>query len=216
MQLDAEYLRQHYSSLTDEALLDIDRAELVELAQRIYDAEVRGRGLLAAGAGGRRPAPRPTPEPSDDLRSNDLSVSDEAYDREGEPSWLDEAAEVYSVVVGPGTLGSEIADARSVLEAAGIPCSVELVEMPEEKSPARKRWRLMVPGSLNLQATSTLDRDMFNNDFEAEWKTHLETFSDRELLAMSPEVVFCGLFDRVERVSKAYEEELARRGLNAE
>jgi len=28
---------------------------------------------------------------------------------------------------------------------------------------------------------------------------------------MSPETAFCGLFDRIERVRRAYEEELARR-----
>jgi len=33
---------------------------------------------------------------------------------------------------------------------------------------------------------------------------------------MSPEAAFCGLFDRVERVTKAYDEEIARRGLRAE
>jgi len=32
MQLDPEYLRQHYASLSDEALLAVDRAELVEMA----------------------------------------------------------------------------------------------------------------------------------------------------------------------------------------
>jgi len=30
---------------------------------------------------------------------------------------------------------------------------------------------------------------------------------------MQPEIAFCGLFDRVERVTRAYEEELARRRL---
>lgn len=29
---------------------------------------------------------------------------------------------------------------------------------------------------------------------------------------MSPEAAFCGLFDRVERVTKAYDDEIARRG----
>jgi len=29
---------------------------------------------------------------------------------------------------------------------------------------------------------------------------------------MSPEAAFCELFDRVERVTKAYDEEIARRG----
>jgi hypothetical protein len=60
-----------------------------------------------------------------------------------------------------------------------------------------------------------LDRDIYNDEFEAEWKTHLETFSDKELRAMNPQVVFCGLFDRLERAKNAYAEELARRKLRA-
>jgi hypothetical protein len=33
---------------------------------------------------------------------------------------------------------------------------------------------------------------------------------------MSPEVAFCGLFDRIDRVTRAYEDEIARRGLKPE
>ena len=36
-----------------------------------------------------------------------------------------------------------------------------------------------------------------------------------DLRAMNPEVVFCGLFDRVERVIRVYDEEIARRGLKS-
>jgi hypothetical protein len=71
----------------------------------------------------------------------------------------------------------------------------------------------MVPGDLNLEAGSILDRDIFNADFEAQWKAHLEILSDEELGAVNPEDAFCGLFDRVERVLNTYEAELARRGL---
>jgi hypothetical protein len=56
-----------------------------------------------------------------------------------------------------------------------------------------------------------LDRDLYNKEFEETWKTHLEMLNDEELREMKPEVVFCGLFDRVERVKRAYEEELDRR-----
>ena len=57
------------------------------------------------------------------------------------------------------------------------------------------------------------DRDILNEEFEAEWKTLLETLSDEDLRGMKPEIAFCGLFDRVERVTRAYEEEMARRRL---
>jgi hypothetical protein len=45
MELDPEYLRQHYASLSDEALLAVDRTELVELANMIVDEEVSRRDL---------------------------------------------------------------------------------------------------------------------------------------------------------------------------
>ena len=69
----------------------------------------------------------------------------------------------------------------------------------------------MVPGNLNQRATSILERDIFNAEFEAEWKTHLEMLSDEEVYAMDPKAAFCGLFDRVERVTRVFDEEIARR-----
>jgi hypothetical protein len=40
-----ETFRQQYEELTDEALLSIDRKDLIEVAQQYYDAEVARRGL---------------------------------------------------------------------------------------------------------------------------------------------------------------------------
>jgi hypothetical protein len=45
MQLDPEYLRQHYASLSDDALLRIDRADLVDMARILLDEEVGRREL---------------------------------------------------------------------------------------------------------------------------------------------------------------------------
>jgi len=45
MRIDPEDLRRHYESLSDEGLLDIDRDQLVEVAQGIYDQEIARRGL---------------------------------------------------------------------------------------------------------------------------------------------------------------------------
>jgi hypothetical protein len=213
MPVDPEYLREHYASLSDEALLAIDRAELVKAAQECYDDELGQRGL-ASGRGVRRTeAQHSVPRPP-------YHADHEAPGASDIPGWLEEAAEVYSRVdlSGAGPT-SDVVDARDALEAAGIPCYLDLFEIPEEKSEVQKpahRWRLMVPGNFNLHATSVVERDIFNADFEAEWKTHLETLSDEELRAMTPRAAFCGLFDRVERVTKAYEEEIARRGLRAE
>jgi hypothetical protein len=193
MAVDPEYLRRHYSSLSDDALLEIDRAELVDIAQTCYDDELRVRKLSSPHAAA------------------------ESVDK---PDWLGEAAEVFSRVDVPGTAPApDVANARDALEAAGIPCYLDVGGIPADQSDTgrpMRQWRLMVPGNLNLHATSILERDIFNVDFEAEWKTHLEMLSDKELSAMNPQVVFCGLFDRVERVTKTYDEEMIRRGLKSE
>jgi hypothetical protein len=47
MKADLEDFRRLYSSLNDEALLAIDRGELVPTAQQVYDAELSTRGLDA-------------------------------------------------------------------------------------------------------------------------------------------------------------------------
>lgn len=207
MQVDPEYLRQHYASLSDEALLEIDRAELVEIAQGCLDYEIRQRGLDSGGEA--------------------LLVADEKLETDNEPSgdgdipgWLEEGAEVYSAVVRRGAIDAPDAmvDARDVLEAAGIPCHLDMCEEqpPADRSPEpTHRWRLTVPGQFAFRATSVLDRDIFNADFEAAWRTHLEALSDQEVRAMNPQLVFCGLFDRMERVTRAYREELSRRGLKS-
>jgi hypothetical protein len=209
MQIDLQRLKQQYSSLSDSALLAIDRSELVETAQQCYDAEIAERGLSRR----RRPKPAdPGAEEEEAQYDDNQQYADE------EPDWLEEASEVYSRTALTETAASEdVVDARDALEAAGIPCYLERTEIAEEApSPATHRWRVLVPGQLNQQATSILERDMFNADFEAGWKAHLQTLSDTELDAMKPETAFCGLFDRVERVTRAYEEELARRNLKSE
>jgi hypothetical protein len=191
MPADTEYLRRHYASLSDQALLDIDRTELVESAQKCYDEELVQRKL----------APQ-------------RGRVEDATSLEKKPAWADEANEVFSQVGYPGAVPApEIANAREALEAAGIPCYLDLSDQEEEPRDPRpmKIWRLMVPGNLNQHATSILERDIFNTEFEAEWRTHLEMLSDEELRAMDPKLAFCGLFDRAERVTRAFDEELARR-----
>ena len=46
MQIDPEDFRKHYASLSDQALLEWDRNELVEVAQRCYDAELARRRTI--------------------------------------------------------------------------------------------------------------------------------------------------------------------------
>jgi hypothetical protein len=219
MQLDPEYLRQHYASLSDEAILAIDRADLVEMAQMIFDDEVGRRKLAPLRDKQRTHGPHIIPGQPDVL-DEEAEIDGEPPGAGEKPAWLEESAEVYSYTVLPGTANAPAAaNARDVLEAAGIPCYLDLFETPQEKSALPEpthRWRLMVPGKLNLRATSVLEREIFNPEFEADWKTHLEALSDEELRAMHPQVAFCGLFDRIERVNRVYDEEIKRRRLKSE
>lgn len=43
--IDPDYLREHYGGLSNEALMGMDRGELVELARAIYDEEIERRRL---------------------------------------------------------------------------------------------------------------------------------------------------------------------------
>ena len=219
MELDPEYLRQHYDSLSDEALLAVDRNELVEMAQTILDEDVARRGLAQRRVARRTHTSRSLPTQMDSP-DREPQEDGEARGPGDKPGWLEDASEVYSFADLPGTArAADAENARDALEAAGIPCCLDLAEISPEKSAApepTQRWRIMVPGKLNLRAASVLEREIFNLEFEADWKTHLETLSDEDLRAMNPEAAFCGLFDRVERVNRVYDEELARRGLKSD
>jgi hypothetical protein len=45
LEIDPNEFRRHYSELSDDALLDLNRDELVDLARDCYDAELANRGL---------------------------------------------------------------------------------------------------------------------------------------------------------------------------
>src|SRR5258708_27294340 len=180
MQMDPEYLREHYASLSDEALRAIDRASLVEVAQRCYDDELRKRSAT-----------------THNLPDEEVEFEVEPPGAEDKPVWLEDAAEVYSWVVLPGSAApSSAEDAHDALEDAGIPCYLDLFEDPPEQSiypEPTHRLRLMVPVKLNMRAASVLEREIQNPEFEAEWKMHLEALSDHELRETNPQVTFCGL-----------------------
>jgi hypothetical protein len=45
MQFDPAEFQKHYASLSDDALLEIDREQLVAVAQQVYDDELAQRGI---------------------------------------------------------------------------------------------------------------------------------------------------------------------------
>ena len=207
MQPDLEFLRRHYAALSDEALLEIDRAELVDAARSLYDHELVERKLVTKHSMVRARVDKPEAE------------EPEAYvPPEGDelPEWAEDAQEVFSQVTDlNATTASAAADARIALSAAGIPCYIESEEIEPDPVPPKATllWRVMVPGDRNLEATSIIQRDLHNQTFAENWQHHLEELSDDELREMNPQVTFCGLFDRIERVQRAYDEELKRRRL---
>jgi hypothetical protein len=205
---DTAYLRRHYASLSDGALLEIDQTDLVEDAQEIYDKELAQRGLTP-----------PEKDDGDELEQVDdegeESLEEQDQDRRADrkPDWLREATVAATFAARPGMDSADYAlEARDALDAAGIPCylSTNTVDPPWDAQP-RKELRLMVPGKLSFEAASVLDKEIFNREDEALWKAHFETLSDEELRAVDLPVLFVGLMDRIERATRAYREELALR-----
>jgi hypothetical protein len=194
MKLNVDEIRRHYASLSDEALHAIDRTELVETAQQCYDHEVAQRAPLEKI--------RATPVHRDETEEE----AEEALGSDP-PDWIAEAACVCTF----GNAASDALNARVALENNGVPCYVEFREMePDVAAPARSEYCVMVPGGLNLWATSVLDKEIFNEQVESGWRTHLQALSDEELLGKK-EILLEGILDRVARLARAYDEEVARR-----
>ena len=106
-------------------------------------------------------------------------------------------------------------DACVALKAAGIPCHVITEEQPPPKPEVMPRYliQLMVPPQLAMHAMSVLDRDVFNEGWETEWRSSLEVLSDNDLRALNPDVLCAGLIDRAACLRRAYEEEMVHRKL---
>jgi len=195
LQVTPEELRRYYASVSDEMLREVDPANLTDAARRCYESEVAKRGL----------APDAGPPPGGEGVEESFEV---------EPDWMEYAACPCSFTAVPGSDHAHEAErAREVLQAAGIPCrlSVASPDPRHEDVPRFDEYRALVPASLNLKAISVLDKEIFNADLEADWKAHFAELSDEELRALNPEIVCAGLRDRVERLTRAYTDEMARR-----
>jgi len=210
MRIDPADIKKRFAAMDDEALLDVDRDELSEMAQGIFDEEIARRGL---GEG----------EDADGIPELEVSYGEdgEPVDVDGEegveePEWMEDAVCVCTFETTPGsTAVGDVVKARAVLLAAEIPCTMAVTELPpaREGQPPRKEVALFVPGPVHLHAVSVLDRDLFNATHEEEWQRHFEAISDADLLALRPEVFTAGLLDRVARMKRVYAGEVARRDL---
>jgi hypothetical protein len=209
LRIDVEGLRRHYESLSDEALLELDRSQLVEMAQKIYDEEIGRRDLdLDAEVLG-------TVGPDEEGAGDDAGEWEAGGD--GAPDWLEDAACACAFTMHPGHPDTtEVEEACAALRDARIPCHVVVNDIPAPgggRHAAQQEYCVMVPGALNLHAASVLDRDLFNARHEADWRHHLATLTDDDLLALRPEVFTAGLRDRIVRLEKAYAAEVTRRAL---
>jgi hypothetical protein len=214
LQINPEYLRRHYATLSDEALLAIDRDELVAVAQKCYDEEVARRGPLPRKDAEHWTSHHTRVRPLDRLEDQTGSEGDSEISGIDGPEWLEGAACACAFSIQPSNdAAADAGAAREVLEAAGIPCHLAAHELAPIA--AQREYRVMVPGKFSLLATSILDREIFNAEIEAEWKTHFAELSSDELRAVEPEVLFGGLLDRIGRVTQAYREEIARRNLES-
>jgi hypothetical protein len=195
LQVTPDELRRYYASVSDEMLLEIDPASLTDAARTCYQSEVANRGL----------SPDAVPLPVEEYIEGSFEV---------EPDWMEYAACPCSFTAVPGSNHAHDAErARDVLRAAGVPChlSVASPDPPSEQVQRFDEYRALVPASLNLKAISVLDKEIFNADLEADWSAHFAELSDAELRALNPEIICAGLLDRVERLTRAYTGEIARR-----
>ncbi len=212
MRIDTRDLRRHYESMPDEELLAIDSAELTDAAATIYQEEIARRGLTADHT------------PADDLEDAPLEQADHVGDFEPEwdsdtgpaPEWLEDGVCVCAFAAhAPAGYVSRAEAAATVLQSAGIPCHVVTAQDDAgvaERSP-QPVLRVMVPPGHYLHASSILDRDLFNEEREAEWRTHMEALSDDDLRALDPNVFCAGYLDHIARIRRAYEDEMERRHL---
>ena len=207
MRIDPEDIRRRFAALDDEELSEVERGELSELAQQIFDEVCAGRQLSFV---------EEAELPLGDADGSSAIAGDAELDDEARPEWMEDGVCVCTFEASPGSAAvGDVAKARAVLLAADIPCSLAAAELPPQREghPPRKEVSLFVPGALHLHASGVLDRDLFNATHEEEWQRHFEAISDEDLLALRPEIFTAGLLDRVARMKRVHASEVERRGL---
>jgi hypothetical protein len=143
MKVDVEDFRRVYESMNDEALLAVNRDDLVEVAQQCYDVEVARRGL-AAGQTADAPG----------------ADSPEA------PGESEEMAEVATF-----TNVDDARMARALLKAAEIPCYLQNDDPAAGNwmgAPGLGGFRLSVPPSWVEQAREVLDTQISDEELAAQ------------------------------------------------
>ena len=141
MQIGPEDFKRHYALLSDDALLEIDRDELVDAARACYDAELAERNLAEPAAEKSAPS------------------ADRGVDA---PGPTEGGLEVVATF-----LSLEDANlARGLLQSADIPCSLENEYMAQRSG--NGALRLMVPAAAYDQACEILESEISEEDLIAQ------------------------------------------------
>ncbi len=155
MQVNPEDFRRRFENLSDDALLEIVRDDLTEVARDFYDAELAKRGLTPQVQPGAS-----VPIPTEKSPEGDLEL----------------AAEFGS--------SQEMAVARSLLRASGIPSYVQ-ADFSGILAATEEDTKLYVPASYLEQAQELLATPLSEEDLAAqaeaageEWE---ESDDDEEL-----------------------------------
>ena len=151
MQVDPEEFRRRFDELSDEALLEVNRDELVEVAQELYDAELERRGLLEEEAEEESDAPAPAPDnPQDEM-----------------------------VLAGEFGSAQEVQFARSLLKSAGIPAFVK-ADFSGILAATEEETKLFVPASQLEAAREILANPLTDEELAAQAEAAGEGIDDEE------------------------------------
>jgi hypothetical protein len=145
VQIDPEDFKRHYALLSDDALLEIDRDELVDAARPYYDAELAERKLASPDTEGSASSPDPSDDPIDDAHG--------------------EAADGPQLVATFLSL-DEANFARGLLQSADITCSLQNEHGAQWAG--NGALRLMVPASAYDRACEILETEISEEDLIAQ------------------------------------------------
>ena len=139
MQIDPEDFKRHYALLSDDALLEINRDELVDAARPYYDAELAERKLAL---------------PDSEVDPAQVSAQTEDQTEDG----LQLVATFLSL--------EEANFARGLLKSADIPCSFENEQAAAWSGIGE--LRLMVPAAAYDRACEILETEISEEDLIAQ------------------------------------------------
>lgn len=141
MQIDLDDFKRHYAMLSDDALLEINRDELVDAARVCYDAELADRKLA-----------RP------DAEENVSALAHPGEEVPGTEGGLELVATFLTI--------EEANFARGLLQSADISCSFENDEAAAWSGMGE--LRLMVPASAYDRACEILETEISEEDLIAQ------------------------------------------------